>query len=214
MIGSVFGGIIGGLATLIGVELTGYKMDEEKKNNCLYIVPLELRQTLMKISKNSVETLKSIDLVNVGKQHALNVSAKYDICEYKELQSYEDKLGITLIKKEIFDTILEMPNKSIDEIQVLPVSDGDKIYNMRVPMLMAVFINFILVNLLDNYFDDLNVCRDIPLGKIIFIANNNYGRNMRLTYLIYMKCFLDKDLQNNKYCCIDLSFKLEKSEDI
>lgn len=210
--GSFFGGIIGGLATLVGVELTIYKMDEEKKNNCIYIVPLELNQMLLKTSENSVETLKDLDLVNVGKEHALNVSIEYDICKYKEVESYGSDWGITLIEKDLFNTILELSKESTDKIQVLPVSEGDKIYNMKVPMLLQVLINFIVVNLLDNYFDDLKVYRDIPLGKIKFIANNNYGKSVKIIYQIYMKCFFSKSSKEEKYCALNLNFKLDNLE--
>lgn len=103
--GSFLGGIIGGIATLLGVLLTLFQMNKDKQNEerekYPYIIPLELSKVIKKVTAKTVNSCESIEVVNVGQQHALNVTLEYKECNYEVLENWNIENKINILDQDI-----------------------------------------------------------------------------------------------------------------
>lgn len=214
--GSFLGGILGGIATLLGVLLSIFKMNrdkqEEEEKKYPYIIPLELKELLKKYDKNVVNSFNLIEVVNLGMQHALNISLESEKLNYDLLKEWSLENKINILEKGIFNQCIEMLSKSITKIQVIISSDGNKIYSMKMPMMMEFIINFIVVNLIDNYYVKYRNYDNIPLCYLIFRFKNNHGKDINNRYFVYMNCFMCESEDNEKQCLSTILFKLQEEK--
>ena len=196
-----------------GVVLTLKKMDIDKqydeKKKYPYIIPVEQKQVLKKAAKYSTNICEFIEVVNVGEQHALNVTLEYEECNYKVLEKWSLENKVSILEKEIYNELLAMEKTSLSKMQILIASDGNKVFNMNMPVLLQFLINFIVVNLIDNYYVKFKSYEDIPLGNLVFKFNNNIGKHIKNKYSLFINCFMDESESEEKECLITLSFKLQ-----
>lgn len=214
--GSFLGGIIGGIATLLGVLLTLFQMNKDKQNEerekYPYIIPLELSKVIKKVTAKTVNSCESIEVVNVGQQHALNVTLEYKECNYEVLENWNIENKINILDQDIYNSLLTMSKKSNTKLQIIAASEVNKFFKIEIPMLLEFVINFIVVNLIDNYYANYKTYKGIPLGNLVFRFYNNKGENIENIYSLSINCFMCKSESDEKECLITLNFNLQEKK--
>lgn len=245
--GSFLGGIIGGLATLGGVILTLRKMDDDRKSELNrektkempLIVPLKKLYTInidlinsrcylhdedeerevfkdKKCEKFSLGIVK-VPLVNLGKQHAFNVS-KHWIPPKKEL------LLNSFLENNIYNEddslldylITESDFMDYNNIQIIKSSEQDNIEKVSLDLRIKDLIIYIYECIFFNAKEELPLLySDIPMGKFIFKYNNIYEDIISLEYEINLKIMYNICKDKEGIGIIEVHFKkLDNKEDI
>lgn len=238
--GSFLGGIIGGLATLIGVLLTLKKMEKEenekKRGEAPFLIPLRKDLTIYidnkdkmhyfhnKFIKNNADELFkeyeliNINLINSGKNCALSIGGSWRAPEGEILQDYLSKHNIKNNFPKYFKSLNNKVYKCSNlNIQIIMPSES---YLDECGIMSSEFTTYIakLVECLvsERVSNNSTISfRNIPLGELVLDCDDVYGiKKIYKKYLMEMRLsgLTPQNEKKYSYYHLVIEFKLMNYE--
>lgn len=218
--GSFLGGVFGGFLTLTGVRYTIKENEKEKEKenekNKPFIVPLKntilvyrdvINETCYLSNQGKDENFFIYEqiyfkLINLGKEHAFNLSLGWNPPETHQIENFLQQKHIDNRFKKGFNLICNSrPEKRDDEIQIIKSCDNQDVQETYLfvgwESLIKNLIECIALTNKGNKNDKTYV--NMPLGKLELKYENIYGNDVNKIYSIYGQVFqgiIDKDMES------------------
>ncbi|WP_294359034.1 hypothetical protein [uncultured Clostridium sp.] len=231
-----WGSYLSGIISLVGVVLTiiymkneyedtNKKIDDreekERRSKEPFLIPLEVRTYLYKddesnyyfYNKSAPENEECkidenflLNIVNVGNESALSISAKWILPDYCFINNYLKGENLSIEKRmyDLWECYLDKSNtdENIQLIMPSEIYNDEKILICTQMYLKDISIKLIEKNKLNN---KIFTYKDIPLGKLKIQCNDVLGNSIVKEYEMSLKLIGSTTL--NTYTLI-INFKL------
>lgn len=206
--GSFLGSIIGGLATLMGVLMTIWKMEEDKevenRKKLPFLVPLKkyfhitrdlgddrcyLHDKLDEEDKlnNKFSDLIYFDIINLGEEHAFNVSMSWVPPNLEDILSTFKRFGVENKFEKFFKFQCNNEVEIREEVfQIIKSSEGGNIDKTYLITGLGLLITYVAENIIFQIKKEKKIKRyeNIPVGTLLLTCFNIQGKNIEKSYRI------------------------------